>query len=116
MASVLFQGSSSKSVINNILYGGANFVPIVVTRFCFKVFPLKVKILFLRKTAASSNNVEVVTYFSCLKSNHLRRAHRLSTCEMLRYKPATSTLDKVISSGKFSKEKSFFKKSLVPFK
>ena len=84
--------SSSNQAINNILYGGANFVPIAVPRFCFKVFSIKVKILFLRTTSASSTSVEVVTSFSCLKSSHLRRADRPSSCGMLGYKPTTSTV------------------------
>ena len=69
---------ASYSATNNILYDEANFVPIDVPRFFFKVFALKVKLLFLRTTSASSTSVEVVTYFSCLKSSLLHRAYRPS--------------------------------------
>ena len=78
-----------------MLYGGANFAPIAVPRFCFKV-SLKVKMLFLRTTSASSS-VEVVTSFSCLRSSHLPRTDRPSSCGMLGSKPATSTVHKIIS-------------------
>ena len=87
LSSISLKISSSNSAINNILYGGANFVPIAVPRFYFKVFSIKVKILFLRTTSASSTSVEVMTSFSCLKSSRSRRADRSSSCGMLRYKP-----------------------------
>ena len=112
LSSISLKISSSNSAINNIIYGGANFVPIAVPRFCFKVFSLKVKILFLTTTSAGSTSVEVVTSFSCLKSSRLRRADRPSSCGMLGYKPATSAMHRIISSGKFE-ERSFFRKSLV---
>ena len=90
-SSISLKISSSNSAIDNILYRGANFLPIAMPRFCFKVFSLKVKILFLRSTSASSNSVEVVTSFLCLRSNRLRGADRPSSCGMLEYKPTTST-------------------------
>ena len=114
-SSILLKISSSNAAINNILYGGANFVPIAVHRFCFKVFSLKVKILFLRTTSASSTNVKVVKSPSCLKSSRLRKADRPLLCGMLGYKPTTSTVHKIMSSDKFGKERSFFKKSVVSF-
>ena len=91
--SISLKISASYSAINNILYDEANFVPIDVPHFFFKVFALKVKLLFLRTTSASSTSVEVVT--GC--------------------KPTTSTVHKIILSGKFGKEQSLFKKSLVLF-
>ena len=81
---------SSNSAINNILYGGANFVPVAVPHFCFKVFSINVKILFLRTTSESSASVEVVTSFSYLRSSRLRRADIPSSCGMLGYKPTTN--------------------------
>ena len=114
-SSISLKISSSNSAINNMLYGGENLVPIVVPRFCFKAFSLKVKILFLRTTSASSTSVEVVTLFSCRKSSRLRRADRPSSYGILEYKPTTSTVHKIISSGKFGKERSFFKRRLVSF-
>ena len=84
--SILLNVSSSNSAISNILYGEGNLVPIAVPRFCFKGFSLKGKMLFLRKTSASSTSVEVMKSFSCL-----RRADRSSSCGMLGYKPTAST-------------------------
>ena len=56
--------SFSNSVVNSILYGGANLVPIAVPHICFKVFLPKVKTLFSSTTSASSTNIEVLTFFS----------------------------------------------------
>ena len=72
LSSISLKISSSNYAINNILYSGENFVPIAVPRFCFKVFSIKVKALFLRTTSAGSTSVEVVLSFSCLKSSGLR--------------------------------------------
>ena len=69
--------------------------------------------MFLRTTSASYNSFEVVTSFSYLKYSRLRRANRPLSCGMLRYKSKTPTVHKIISSGKFGKEWSFFKKSFV---
>ena len=110
-SSISLKISSSNPIINNILYGGANFAPIAVSCFSVKFFSLKVKILFLRTISASYNSFEVVTSFSCLKYSRLRRANRPSSSGMLRYKSTTPTVYKTISSGKFGKERSFFKKS-----
>ena len=81
---------SSNSAINNILYGGANLVPVAVPHFFFEVFSINVKILFLRTTSASSASAEVVTSFSYLRSSRLRRADIPSSCGMLGYKPTTN--------------------------
>ena len=88
-SSISLKISSANSAINNILYGRTNFIPIAVPRFYFKVCSLKVNILFLRTTSASSTSVEAVTSFSCLKSSRLRRADRPSSCGMLGYKRRT---------------------------
>ena len=112
-SSISFNISSSNLAINDILYGGANFVPVAVPRFFFKIFSLKVKILFSRTTSAGSTSVEVVTSFSCLESTRLRRADRPSSCGMLGYKLTTFTVHKIRSSGKFGKERSPFRKSLA---
>ena len=91
-SSISLKISSSNLAINNILNGGANFVPIAVSHFCFKFVSLKVKISFLRTTSTSSTSAEVVKSFSCLKSSPLRRANRPSSGGMLGYKPTTSTV------------------------
>ena len=115
LSSISLKISSSNSVINNMLYGGANFIKIAVPRFCFKDFSLKVKILLLITTSASSTSGEVVISFSCLKSSHLRRADRPSSCGILGYTSATSTVHKIRSSGKFGKARSFFLKIISIF-
>ena len=46
--------SSSSSAINKMLYGGANFVPIAVPRFCLSVFFPNVNMLFFNTTSAKS--------------------------------------------------------------
>ena len=56
--------SSSSSNINKMLYGGVNFVPIAVPRFCLSVFFPNVNMLFLNTTSAKSIMVSVKTYFS----------------------------------------------------
>ena len=87
LSSVSLKISSSISAELDILHSGANFVPIAASCFCFKVFSLKVKILLLRTTSASSTSVEIVTYFFYLKSSWLvdlvDLADRPSSCEML---------------------------------
>ena len=98
-SSISLKISSSNLAINNILNGGANFVPIAVSHFCFKIVSLKVKISFLRTTSASSTSAEVVKSFSCLKTSPLCRANRPSSGGMLGYKPTTSTVYLVSSVG-----------------
>ena len=90
-----------------MLYGGANLVPIAVPLNWFKVFLLKVKILFFSTTFASSTNVEVLTFFSVLNSRLLIEKTDLRHCGILGYKLETSTEHKVISLGRFIKERSF---------
>ena len=48
---------SSKSTINKMAYGGANFVPIAVPRTCLKVFSSNWKTLFFSTISASSIRV-----------------------------------------------------------
>ena len=48
---------SSSSAINKMLYGGANFVPIAVTRFCLSVFFPNV---IFNTTSAKSIMVSVI--------------------------------------------------------
>ena len=44
----------TKTIINKMLYGGANFVPIAVPRFCLSVFFPNVNMLFFNTTSAKS--------------------------------------------------------------
>ena len=81
-SSISLKTSSSNSAINNLLYGGANVVPIAVPHFYFFPYPsssffLKTKNIVLKNNSASSTSVEVMTSFSCLKSSRLGRTFNL---------------------------------------
>ena len=56
-----------------------------------------------------------VTSFSYLKSSRLSRADRPFSCGMLGYKLTTSTVYRIISSVKFGKKGTFFKKIISIF-
>ena len=58
----------SNLAINSTLYREANLVSIAVPRNFFKVFLPKVKTLLFSTTSANSAIVEVLTFFSLLKS------------------------------------------------
>ena len=106
--------SSSSSAINKMLYGGANFVPIAVPRFCLSVFFPNVNMLFFNTTSAKSITVSVETYFYFRVSSLFLNADRPSSCGMFGYNPTTSIVHKIMSSGNFGRERSFFRNSLVP--
>ena len=72
-SSISLKTSSSNSAINNLLYGGANVVPIAVPHFYFFPYPsssffLKIKNIVLKKNSADSTSVEVNSRYSF---NHL---------------------------------------------
>ena len=103
--------SSSSSAINKMLYGRANLVPIAVPRFCFKcLFP---KSYFL--TLLLRNQQWCQTYFSFRLSSHFLNADIPSSYGMFGYNPAASIAHKIMSSGSFDREWSFFRISLVAF-
>ena len=63
-----------------MLYGGANFVPIAVPRFCLCVFFPNVNMLFFNTTSAKSIMVSVETYFSFRVSSLFLNVDRPSPC------------------------------------
>ena len=96
-----------------MLYGGAKFVPIAVPRFYLSVFFPNVNTLFFNTTSAKSIMVSVETYFSFRVSSLFLNADRPSSCGMFGYNPTTSIVHKIMSSGNFGRERSFFRNSLV---
>ena len=105
--------SSSSSAINKMLYGGASLVPIAVPRFCLSVFFPNVDMLFFNTTSAKSILVSVETYFSFQLSIRFLNTDRPSSCGMFGYNPTTSIVHKIMPSGNFDRERSFFRNSLV---
>ena len=104
---------SSSSAINKMLYGGTNFVPIAVRRFCLSIFFPNVNMLFVNITSAKSIMVSVQTYFSFRVSSCFLNVDKPSTCGMFGYNPTSSIVHKIMPSGNFGREQSFFRNSLV---
>ena len=96
-----------------MLHGGAEFVPIAVPRFCLSVFFPNVNMLFFNTTSAKSIMVSVETYFSFRVSSHFLKADTPSSYDRFGYNPRTSIVHKIMSSGNFGRERSFFRNSLV---
>ena len=105
--------SSSSSAINKMLYRGAYFVPVAIPRFCLSVIFPNVNMLFFNTTSAKSIIVSIETYFSFRVSNLFLNADRPSPCDMFGYNPTTSIVPKIMPSGNFGRERSFFRNSLV---
>ena len=81
--------------------------------FCFNVFSPNFEILFLITTSARSQSVSLEIYVSIRLSNGFLSAQRPSSCGIFGYRPATSTVHKILLSGNSGKERSLFKKSFV---
>ena len=79
--------------------------------FYFKIFSLKLKILFFKTHSANSASVQEDISFSSLSSSLLLRADNPSSCGILRYKPTTFIVPNKIMSGEFAREQRFFRKS-----
>ena len=73
---------SSKSAINKIAYGAANFVPIAIPRTC-KSFFIEFKNVVFSTISANSIRVLLQIYLLSLNSKNLRREVRPSLCGML---------------------------------
>ena len=101
--------TSSSSAINKMVYGGANFVPIAVPRFCLSVFFPNVNMLFFNTTSSQSIMVSVETYFSFRISSLFLNADRPSSCGMFGYNPTTSIVHKIMSPGNFRRHGAFLK-------
>ena len=104
---------SSSFDINKILYRGASLVPIAVPRFCLSIFFPNVNMLIFNTTSAKSIMVSVETYFSFRVSSRFLNADKPSSCGMFGYNPTTSIVHKIMPSGNFGREQSFFRNSLV---
>ena len=105
--------SSFSSAMKKMLYRGANFVPIAVPRFCLSIFFPNVNMLIFNTTSAKYIMVSVETYFSFQLSSRFSNADRLSSFGMFAYNPAISIVHRIMRSGNFGRERSFFKNSLV---
>ena len=77
--------SSSSSVINKMLYGGADFVPTAVPCFCLIIFFLNVNMLFFNTTSAKFVMVSDKTNFSFRVSSRFLNADKPSSCSMFGY-------------------------------
>ena len=105
----------SSSAINKTLYVGANLVPIAVPRFCLSIFFPNVNMSIFNTTSAKCIIVSVETYFSFQLSSRFLNADRPSSCGMFAYNPTTSIVHRIMRSGNFGTERSFFRNSLVSF-
>ena len=107
--------SSSSSDINKMLYRVASLVPIAVPRFCLSIIFSNVNMLIFNTASAKSIMVSVETYFSFQLSSRFLNADRPSSCGMFAYNPTTSIVHRIMRSGNFGTERSFFRNSLVSF-
>ena len=105
--------SSSSSDINKMLYRVASLVPIAVPRFCLSIIFSNVNMLIFNTASAKSIMVSVEAYFSFQLSSHFLNGDRPSSCGMFGYNPATSIVHKIMRSGNFGRERSFFRNLLV---
>ena len=71
--------------------------------------------LFFKTHSASSNNDSVEIVLSSLVSRAFLTAFKPSSCGILGYRPTTSIVQKIKSSGKGGRFAIFLKKSLVSF-
>ena len=95
-----------------MLYEGANFVTVAFLRFYLSVFSLNVNVLLFNTTSTKSI-VSVETYFSFQVSSLFLSADRPSPCSMFGHNPTISIVHKIMSSGNFGREWSFFRNSFV---
>ena len=105
-SSISLKTSSSNSAINNLLYGGANVVPIAVPHFYFFPYPsssffLKIKNIVLKKNSANSTSVEVMTSLSCLKSSRLGRTFNLHWIYVRIHRFTSSSFTLISVNSKF---------------
>ena len=88
-------------------------IAIAVPHFCLSIFFPKVNMLAFNTTSATSVMVPVETYSSFQLSSRFLNADRPSSCGMFEYNPTTSIVHKIMGSGNFGRERSFFRNSLV---
>ena len=77
------------------------------------IFFPNVNMLIFNTTFAKSIMVSVETYFSFQLSSRFSNADRPSSCGMFAYNPTISIVHRIMRSGNFGRERSFFKNSLV---
>ena len=102
-----FMICSSSSVINKMLYRGAKFVAIAVSRFYLSVFFLNGNCYFFNTTYAKSIMMSVETYFSFWVSSRFRLADKPSSSGMFGYNPTTSIVHKIMRLDNFGRERTF---------
>ena len=105
--------SSSSFAMNKMLCRVANFVPIAVPCFYLSVFFPNANMLLFSITSAKSIMISIEIYFSFRVSSRFLNTDKPSLCGMFGYNPATSIVHKVMPSGNFKRERSFFRNSLV---
>ena len=91
-------------------YDGAIVVPMAVPLSCLK--KLCSKILFLHAHSAKSIKESVDIVLSSMDSKDFLNAIKLSSCRIFGYKPTTSMVHGIMSSGKGG-ETSYFPKKII---
>ena len=108
-----FKIRSSRSPIKIIAYGGAILVPMAIPLSCLKKDKLCSKILLFNMHSAKSIRESVDIILSSLDSKDFLNAINLTSCGILGYKPTTSIMHRIMSSGKGRTLAIFLRKSLV---
>ena len=91
---------SSRSPTKIMAYSGAILGPMVVPFICLKKDKLCSKILFFNTHSLKSIRESVDIVLSFLDSKDFLNAIKLSLCEIFGYKPTTSMVHRIMSSGK----------------
>ena len=104
---------SSRSPMKIMAYGGAILVPMAVPLSCLKKDKLCSKILFFNTQSAKSIRESVDIVLSSLDSKDFLNTIKPSSCEIFGYKPTTSMVHRIMSSGRGERLAIFLRKSLV---
>ena len=99
---------SSSSAIRRCNFGTNNSPSILL-----KCLSSQCKYVIFNTTSTKSIMVSVEKYFSFRLLSHFLNADRPSSCDMFGYNPTTSIVHKIIPSGNFGRERSFFRNLLV---
>ena len=91
---------SSRSPIKIMAYGGAILVPMAVPLSCLKKDKLCSKILFFNTHSAKSIRESLDIFLSSLDSKDFLNTIKPSSCGIFGYKPTTSMVHRIMSSGK----------------
>ena len=91
---------SSRSPIKIMAYGGAILVPMAVSLSSLKKDKLCSKIWFFSTHSAKSIRESLDIVLSSLDSNNFLNAIKPSSCGIFGYKPTTSMVHRIMSSGK----------------